>query len=88
MNRNKDALNNLYENLRLVSYQLPNFLSDFENEYYAKTDLDKKISEAVKQKLKTCLADTFNSTELVYNVLNSDDDSEILILIEAELSEA
>ncbi len=88
MNRNKDALNNLYENLRLVSYQLPNFLSDFENEYYAKTDLDKKISEAVKQKLKTCLADTFNSTELVYNVLNSDDDSEILSLIEAELSEA
>ncbi len=88
MNRNKDALNKLYENLRLVSYQLPNFLSDFENEYYAKTDLDKKISEAVKQKLKTCLADTFNSTELVYNVLNSDDDSEILSLIEAELSEA
>lgn len=88
MNRNKDALNNLYDNLRLVCYQLPNFLSDFENEYYAKTDLDKKISAAVKQKLKTCLADTCNSTELVYNVLNSDDDSEILSLIEAELSEA
>ena len=88
MNRNKDALNNLYENLRLVCYQLPNFLSDFENEYYAKTDLDKKISAVVKQKLKTCLADTFNSTELVYNVLNSDDDSEILSLIEAKLSEA
>ena len=88
MNRNKDALNNLYENLRLVSYQLPNFLSDFENEYYAKTNLDKKIRAAVKQKLKTCLADTFNSTELVYNVLNSDDDSEILSLTEAELSEA
>ena len=87
MNRNKDALNNLYENLRLVCYQFPNYLSDFENEYYAKTDLDKKISEAVKEKLKTCLADTFNSTELVYNILNSDDDSEILSFIEAEQSE-
>ena len=88
MNRNKDALNNLYENLRLVSYQLPNFLSDFENEYYAKTDLDKKISEAVKQKLKTCLANTLNSTDLVYNILNSEDDGEVLSFIEAEQSEA
>lgn len=88
MNRNKDALNNLYENLRLVCYQFPNYLSDLENEYYAKTDLDKKICEAVKEKLKTCLTDAFNSTELVYNILNSDDDSEILSFIEAEQSEA
>jgi len=86
MNRNKDALNNLYENLRLVCYQFPNYLSDFENEYYAKTNLDKKISGAIKETLKTCLADTFNSTELVYNILNSDDDGEILSFIEAEQS--
>jgi len=88
MNRNQISLEKLYENLSLVCYQLPNYLSDFENEYYAKTDLDKKISEAVKDSLKTCLADTFNSTELVYNILNSDDDSEILSFIEAEQSEA
>jgi len=76
MNRNKDALNNIYENLKLVCYQFPNYLSDFENEYYAKTDLEKKISEAVKEKLKTCLANTLNSTDLVYNILNSEDDGE------------
>jgi hypothetical protein len=88
MNRNQIALDKLYENLRLVCYQFPNYLSDFENEYYAKTYLDKKISETIKETLKTCLADTFNSTELVYNILNSDDDREILSFIEAEQSEA
>ena len=88
MNRNKDALNNIYENLKLICYQLPNYLSNFENEYYAKTDLEKKISEAVKEKLKTCLANTLNSTDLVYNILNSEDDGEILSFIEAEQSEA
>ena len=84
MNRNKDALNNLYENLRLVCYQFPNFLSDFQNEYYAKTDLDKKISEAIRVKLKTCLTDTFNSTDLVYNIINAETDNEIIGYIDSE----
>ena len=82
MNRNKDALNNLYENLRLVCYQFPNYLSDFDNEYYAKTDLDNKISAAVKEKLKTCLADAFNCTDLVYNIINAESDHEIINFLE------
>jgi len=84
VNRNKDALNNLYENLRLGCYQFPNFLSDFQNEYYAKTDLDKKISEAVKDSLKTCLTDTFNSTDLLYNIINAETDNEIIGYIDSE----
>lgn len=84
MSRNQNALNNLYENLRLVCYQFPNYLSDFENEYYSKTDLDKKISEAVKEKLKTCLTDTFNSTELVYNIINAETDNEVIGYIDSE----
>ncbi len=85
MNRNKDALNNLYENLKLVCYQFPNYLSDFENEYYSKTDLDKKVSAAVKEKLKTCLADAFNSTDLVYNIINAETDNEIISYIDLEV---
>ncbi len=78
MNRNRQALENLYENMRLVCYQLPNFLADFENEYYAKTDLDKKISEAVQESLKTCLSDVFDSADLVYNILCAEDDAEVI----------
>jgi len=82
MNRNRQALEKLYENLRLVCYQLPNFISDFENEYYAKTDLDKKISEAVQESLKTCLSDVFDSADLVYNNLCAEDDAEIITSLE------
>jgi len=88
MDRNQDALEKLYESLQLTCYQFSNYLSDFENEYYARTDLEKKIREAITEKLKTCLADAFNSTEFVYNILNFDVDSEILSFIEAEESEA
>ncbi len=86
--RNEDALNNLYENLRLVCYQLPHFISDFNNEFLINTETDKQINEAIKELLKTNLADAFISSELIFNLINAEDDSEIQSLIEAEELEA
>ena len=57
---NKDALNSLYENMRLVCYRLPNFLGDFENEFRNKTKLDGKTLDSVKESLKNCMSVTFD----------------------------
>ena len=88
MNRNKDVLNNLYENLRLVCYQLPHFISDFDNEFLIKTEPDKQIFEAISESVKTNLADAYITSELIFNIINAEDDTEILSFIEAEQSEA
>lgn len=78
MTRNEDALNNLYENMRLVCYQLPNFLSNFENEFFVKSNLDKQIFEVVRESLKTNLADSYISYELISNIINAEDDNELI----------
>ncbi len=81
---NKDALNSLYENMRLVCYQLPNFISDFENEFRNKTVLDGKILDSVKESVKTCMSVAFDSTELIYKLVNAEDDLEIQDIIRVE----
>ena len=73
MNRNKQALEKLYENLRLTCYQFPNFLSDIENEYYAKTESDKNIINSVRESLKTCINNSFDTADLLYRILNDED---------------
>ena len=78
---NTDILNRLYENLRIICYQLPNFLSDFENEFTSKTDLDRKVLDTVKEAVKGCMSVTFDSTELIYNLLNAEDDLEVQEII-------
>ena len=81
---NKDALNSLYENMRLVCYQLPNFISDFENEFRNKTDLDGKILDSVKESVKTCMSVAFDSTELIYKLINAENDLEIQDIIRVD----
>jgi len=73
MDRNRLALEKLYENLRLTCYQFPNFLSDIENEYYAKTDSDKELMNSIKDSLKNCIDSSFNTANLLYSILNEDD---------------
>ena len=85
MNRNKDALNNLYETLRLVCLQFPNYITDFDNDFQQKTELDKKISSTIKDSLKTCLDGAFTSTDLLYNIVNAETDNEIISYIESEV---
>ena len=74
MNRNRAALEKLYENLRLTCYQFPNFLSDIENEYYVKTETDKKIMESIRGSLKNCIDNSFESANLLYTILNYEND--------------
>ncbi len=73
MDRNRLALEKLYENVRLTCYQLPNFLSDIDNEYYAKTDSEKKIISTIKNSLKNCIDSSFEAANLIYTILNGDD---------------
>ena len=81
---NKDALDSLYENMRLICYQLPNFLSDFENEFSTKSDQERKILESVKESVKNCMSMTFDSTELIYKLVNAEDDLGIQDIIRVE----
>ena len=84
MRTNQDALNNLYENLRLICLQFPNYITDFDNDFQPKTEFDKKISAAIKDSLKTCLDGAFTSTDLLYNIVNAETDNEIISYIDSE----
>lgn len=76
----KLALEKLYNNLRLVCYQLPCFLSDFENDCFIKNDIDKQTSNKIKQSIKKSISTIYDSTELVYNLLNSEEESDFQII--------
>jgi len=82
---NKDVLNNLYESLRLICLQFPNYITDFDNDFQQKTELDKKISSAIKNSLKTCLDGAFTSTDLLYNIVNAETDDEIISYLDSEV---
>ncbi len=82
---NQDALNNLYENLRLICLQFPNYITDFDNDFQQKTELDKKISAVIKDSLKACLDGAFASTDLLYNIVNAETDNEIISYIDSEV---
>lgn len=69
---NIETLNKLYESLKLLCYQFPNFISDFEIEFIKKTDDEKFIFNRVQTELKNCLSDLFNTSEIVFNIINSD----------------
>lgn len=80
--RNEDALKNLYENLKLICYQLPHFISDFKNEFLIKTELDKQIFETISESVETNLADSYISSELIFNIINAEDESEVISCLE------
>jgi hypothetical protein len=80
--QNEDALGRLYESLKLLCYQLPHFISDFDNEFTKKSETEKLVFNKVQEELKSCMADVFNNAELVYNILNSDDEAELRSLVE------
>lgn len=79
---NIEILNKLYESLKLLCYQLPHFMSDFDNEFLKKSEIEKAIAYRVQEELKSCIADVFNAAEIVFNIINSDDEVELKSLLE------
>lgn len=79
---NIETLNKLYDSLKLLCYQLPHFMSDFDNEFSKKSETEKAIFYRVQEELKTCIADVFNTADLVYNIINADDETELKSLLE------
>jgi len=82
MNRNEKALNAIYENVKYICDQWAHFTSDFENDFFRKSKLDKQIFEAVKESLKINLANTNISSELIFNIISTEDDSELIKYLE------
>ncbi len=82
MRTNQDVLEKLNSNVNLICNQWTHFISDFENEFSIKSKLDKQISETVKESMKTCLADSYISSELIFNLINAEDDNEIITFLE------
>ncbi len=84
---NIEALNKLYESLKILCYQFPNFISDFEIDFINKSETEKFVFSKVHADLKVCLSDLFNTSDLVFNIINSDDEAELLILIQGKYEE-
>ncbi len=78
---NIEALNKLYDSLKLLCYQFPNFISDFEIGFTKKSDIEKFIFIKVQTELKFCLSDLFNASDLLFNIINSDDETELNALL-------
>ena len=78
---NAETLNKLYQSLKLLCYQLPHFISDFDNEFTKKSETEKLIFNKVQEELKSCMADVFNTAEIVFNIINSDDEEELKDLL-------
>lgn len=78
---NAETLNKLYESLKLLCYQLPHFISDFDNEFSKKSETEKLIFNKVQEELKICMADVFNTADMVFNIINLDDEVEIQSLL-------
>ena len=60
-------------------------ITDFDNDFQLKTELDKKIGSAIKESLKNCLDGAFTSTDLLYNIVNAETDNEIISYIDSEV---
>jgi len=78
----RNALNEVYENIGLICYQWTHFISDFENEFSKKSELDRAVYETVKETLETNLADTYTTSELIFNIINAEEDSELINYLE------
>lgn len=74
MDRKRLALEKIFENLRLSCYQFPNFLSDFENEFYPKSESDKKIIKSIRSSVQTCIDNIFDAANLLDQILNEEDE--------------
>ena len=78
---NIETLNKLYESLKLLCYQFPVFISDFYIGFIKKSEIEKLVFNQVQTELKICLSNLFNTSDLIFNIINSDDEGEINSLL-------
>jgi len=78
---NIETLNKLYESLKLLCYQFPVFISDFDIGFIKKSEIEKLVFNQVQTELKICLSNLFNTSDLIFNIINSDDEGEINSLL-------
>ena len=78
---NLETLNKLYESLKILCYQFPVFISDFDIDFIKKSEIEKLVFNQVQTELKICLSNLFNTSDLIFNIINSDDEGEINSLL-------
>jgi len=83
MKSNDEILNLLFESiksaLRILEFE------NFDNNYTVKKEIDRKIKEKVSESLKTCIADLFDTSNLIVEIFNvADDEIDLEYLLEEE----
>jgi hypothetical protein len=71
-----EVLSKQLENIRYLCYQLIHYQSDFKNDFPIKTENDKEISESITELFNTLQNDAFASADLIYEMLNNEDELE------------
>jgi len=67
--------------LKILCYQFPVFISDFDIDFIKKSEIEKLVFNQVQTELKICLSNLFNTSDLIFNIINSDDEGEINSLL-------
>ena len=80
---NIETLNKLYESLKLLCYQFPVFISDFDIGFIKKSESDQLVFNKVQSELKNCMLDIFNTSDMLFNIISSDDETELNTLLKS-----
>ena len=80
---NLETLNKLYESLKLLCYQFPIFISDFDIGFIKKSESDQLVFNKVQSELKNCMLDIFNTSDMLFNIISSDDETELNTLLKS-----
>ena len=82
----REILKRTYDDVKLLLNDATLLLSNFNNEFRPKSEIEKQISERVSEFIKTIIADSLNTANLVGEILNAaDDEIELKYLLEEEL---
>jgi len=80
---NIETLNKLYESLKLLCYQFPVFISEFDIGFIKKSESDQLVFNKVQSELKNCMLDIFNTSDMLFNIISSDDETELNTLLKS-----
>jgi len=82
----KEALLNAYDRVKLLVQDATFLLSNFQNDYRPKSEIEKEIREKISEEIKTIIADSLNTANFIGEVFNADDDEiELQYFLKEEL---
>jgi len=70
MKSNDEILKRTYENLKSALRILE--FENFDNNYVVKKKIERQIKEKISESLKTCIADLFDTSNLIVEIYNAE----------------